>query len=1469
MPVSSVTEHWIKKDALTINLNHFGDPDYLQVSLLAGAVVMAFKQDVIGYDAAHNYRTWPLEAANTYLENTTAFHVYAKLTRSEVNAKALIIYDPVLRDIEGREITYKEDESTSEEETELADETDESDTSEDTTDNGDTDSTEQESDETLGEADEDFFYIYLGKISASVTSSGSSVTREWEDGFYFGTLNTNQNQNEDSLGEWSKMFRLNKVTDMIDVLKTFSSAIFKKLSIKKNDTEKVITDIKRSVDGDDVPDSDETIPTTKYLSSFTNEKYLRKDQDDRSVGTISSDKGFEVGTFQEGTLGSGAAMYQDEDKNTYMEADFLKIRKKATFTTITVQELKHVGGEIILSPATMICSKVEETTIGYKCYFNKEDSDGRKVYQEFEVGDQARCQIFNLVPQEDGTLGSRYYWRLVIEVGEDYIVLSKTDCDTNSDIPLEGDHICLMGNRNDETRQSAILLSAYGSDAPSYKQYNGIKSYVLADAELVTKFSPSGNIIKGTLLTESGKNVSDELEGIKVDWDKVLSQTDKEFTMWFYAYEPTMDNAPAVDWTTEDLKELHDQDLFYDTESGLAYRFECNDGVWGWYIVTDAETIKALEKAAKAQEKADEVGASLDEIVSDGILSALEKKTVLREWQEIVAEYTNNVETSNNFGLGFDDTDNLEMDDILVEYRDTYIALGTYLNDGYTWDGGTPKWLSDQLPENADQGELAPLYQNTSIVAAEFRQYWVSYDNAKKLLLNHLSKIAKQKADKANQELTDIASDSVLSAVEKKTVYMRWEEALDSYADNIVNAAPYDLTDYTSQYKSRLEAFGTILNGKSAWTVDSGNAPLWLDAEHLGTNTDMDEYGVTLNDFIGAWVNLKAAEIALLDAITKAVEKKADDANNKADEKKRVFVSQPTSDSVYDVGDLWMNASYGEMYVNETLVCKTAKEKGTPFSINHWKSAVDGTTSYIQQLRDEITLAVTDSDKGIEAAKELANQAISDAAKAMEEIGYTNQDVANVEGVVSEHTTAIQANKDSIAVLSGRVDYDESTGKIKNIDTSGLVTGNGDFATLFAQSVDDEGLAKRADVSVIVTDEMAKAVIKGDQIDLVGYTVINGKFAVDESGNVHLTNAYVSGEIVANTGNIAGFNISGNSLTNEGFDNDASIIFRNDSYNLFAGLGGNVLPAFTGQRALARIENHDDSDMWGLSANYAMILSARGSIDNTALLMNGGCIEGFALKTLTIAYQNVTQSSAPTLLEQTIGRNIGSVFVSTQFNWRSSSSGTYTVKTRDVKLTLPEMQVYDDGHTIKIKRGVNDGNTVSIIPGSSWIRTSGFKYKCSSVAQYINISGHSLPSGTTIDLYVKLNGVSSVYIALYDSSKTLISNKMVSSDGVYSFSTSSGTPYYLYFGYGTSVGDVAGVEVTCVYSGMTSTWLVDYPRTSFILYNEASYATPSSPLVIEGQGDAMELVYHRALQHTEDGTTYYGCWVQYKHPRVW
>lgn len=344
MPVSSSTEHWIKPDALTINLNHFGDPDYLQVSVLAGAVVMAFKQDIIGYNAAHNYRTWPLEAANTYLEISSAVNVYAKLTRSEVNARALIAYDTVLRDIEGREITYAEDGS-----------------------------------EILGEPNPDLYYVFLGQISESIDSSGQSKQREWTIDFKFGNLDTNQYQNEEAGGEWTKMFRLNKVTDMIDVLKTFSSAIFKRLFIDK----KAVTDVAVKAEVDEASKvSDTVLASTAWTNArieLIDDHYLRKDKDDRSVGTVSSDQGFEVGNFVSGLVGgSGAKLYKDSRSKTILEVDKIYGREELLVPKITYNCTDIVTGE---TAQTFAFGEVKEVT-------TKDDGTGIILLEllEYEYG---------------------------------------------------------------------------------------------------------------------------------------------------------------------------------------------------------------------------------------------------------------------------------------------------------------------------------------------------------------------------------------------------------------------------------------------------------------------------------------------------------------------------------------------------------------------------------------------------------------------------------------------------------------------------------------------------------------------------------------------------------------------------------------------------------------------------------------------------------------------------------------------------------------------------------------------------------------------------------------------------------------------------------------------------------------------------------------------------------------------------
>lgn len=260
------------------------------------------------------------------------------------------------------------------------------------------------------------------------------------------------------------------------------------------------------------------------LSKF----FIRKDRPDEAgflikfLGGLFSDY-IQSMNFSSGALGEGFVIKVDSKTgDSYLEVDHMLARKSATFIELLIQRLRQVGGQIILSPASMSCSKVEEYDTFYRCYF--ENTDGEKtIVQEFVIGDQARSQTFNIKPGVHENVSNTYYWRLVTSVGDNYIDLSKSDCDTGSAAPQAGDDIVQLGNRTDKTRQNAIVLAAYGNDTPSFRQYAGIDSYSLTGKE-VTAFSPNGNKVTGDFILKTGVNI---LTQFKILEDLIYSEISK------------------------------------------------------------------------------------------------------------------------------------------------------------------------------------------------------------------------------------------------------------------------------------------------------------------------------------------------------------------------------------------------------------------------------------------------------------------------------------------------------------------------------------------------------------------------------------------------------------------------------------------------------------------------------------------------------------------------------------------------------------------------------------------------------------------------------------------------------------------------------------------------------------------------------------------------------------------------------
>lgn len=290
---------------------------------------------------------------------------------------------------------------------------------------------------------------------------------------------------------------------------------------------------------------------------------------------------------------TGVGVYQDDAGNWHIETDYLDVRLKFTATTVEIQKAYHIGGAQIKSAASMKCVRVEEMTDAYRCYMNTVDDDGNEVTNGFCVNDQAYVNTFNLVKQADGKAGNHFLWRLVTAVGTNYIDLSKTVCAEQSDAPLSGDEIVLLGYQGTDApdRQVAVIDAGAGSDAPYYRQFVGINTFSLPAPE--TQLKPGNNELSGRFHIGQGST----------GWEN-------------------MDGLP------EEIQQA--ADLASDAMEAADNAAELADG--------------AAQVAADAQDR-------LDEWASDGVISPTEKLTLKQELSNLQAEFEANIAEAQKYSV--------------------------------------------------------------------------------------------------------------------------------------------------------------------------------------------------------------------------------------------------------------------------------------------------------------------------------------------------------------------------------------------------------------------------------------------------------------------------------------------------------------------------------------------------------------------------------------------------------------------------------------------------------------------------------------------------------------------------------------------------------------------------------------------------------------------------------------------------
>lgn len=194
----------------------------------------------------------------------------------------------------------------------------------------------------------------------------------------------------------------------------------------------------------------------------------------------------------------GFAIHRRADGKYQLSLTDIIVWGKAIFNELELRRLSYVGGNMVFSACGSKITKVEDKGSTWRCYFRQDDGT-MQTQNLWQTDDLARAETFNLKGK-----ANRHYWRRVTGVGEDWIELSKTDCEQGSDAPQVDEALVQMGNKTKPERQGLIMLRTTGEQA--FIIYSGINGYTL-EGKSVALLSPSkveisANIFR--LLSPSG-----------------------------------------------------------------------------------------------------------------------------------------------------------------------------------------------------------------------------------------------------------------------------------------------------------------------------------------------------------------------------------------------------------------------------------------------------------------------------------------------------------------------------------------------------------------------------------------------------------------------------------------------------------------------------------------------------------------------------------------------------------------------------------------------------------------------------------------------------------------------------------------------------------------------------------------------------------------------------------------------------
>ena len=319
--------------------------------------------------------------------------------------------------------------------------------------------------------------------------------------------------------------------------------------------------------GDTTPPTDNSL----YSARRSHKEFLSKKAADTAQALITFLEGisFKNGAGIDGlgnailksiqTLGfertiNGFGVWLDDKGRAHGQIDYLEVIGKAIFRSLQIDEYKHIGGNIVLSGANAIIEKVVPVSGGWKCYLHTDDGD-KAITNDWEPGDQALCQTFNIRAGVYENVSNRYYWRCVSAVAQKsatekaYIVITADDAyrdkSTENDAPKAGDNVVLCGHNSlwdiahgidptrNRNRMNVTMITTSKEEGGTIEVYRNIHDFSLNKGNAIFHLSSDKiymNSQRFEWISADGERIPNVL--FRGDW--VPGTISAKYEAWYY-----------------------------------------------------------------------------------------------------------------------------------------------------------------------------------------------------------------------------------------------------------------------------------------------------------------------------------------------------------------------------------------------------------------------------------------------------------------------------------------------------------------------------------------------------------------------------------------------------------------------------------------------------------------------------------------------------------------------------------------------------------------------------------------------------------------------------------------------------------------------------------------------------------------------------------------------------------------------